>query len=272
MTAVGGRRPAALAFLALAGLLNLNACTENSCSGQSVCGTRNVQGTAAARPGGSPSGVVVTHPLDPGNAVLPPDVHISGERSSAGCTGVNYFAVTAQQFESGDETGERLVGPAAVDVSVQSSSQEAVLLTGLQIHPLHRDPLPTTGILIKTGGCGVGQAARPFRTTLDRPDAPIYAQPDPGGPDASPHPPVTFPFKVLPSEPEVFRLTTDDTVCFCTYSIEVDWTVAGKNGRTVLDDSGAGYPASAAAPGLPAYELTGPGLQLTATTFQKLFP
>lgn len=63
---------------------------------------------------------------------------------------------------------------------------------------------------------------------------------------------MTFPFKVSPNDSEVFELTSHNITCFYTYAVEMDWVIAGKSGRTILNNGGIGFFAGAA-PQLPAY-------------------
>ncbi|MEV6742599.1 hypothetical protein AB0N14_39380 [Streptomyces sp. NPDC051104] len=225
-------------------------------------------------PGGTPSGLPVTRPLHPGSAALPPNVQIQADYSSDSCTGVTYYAETANEYRHGQREAAKRLGPGVIDITTQTSSSEAVLLMGMRVLVLQRKAPPSTGIVVQDGQCGGAESVRPFWTDLDTPNAPIIAEADPGGPGDPGHPPVTFPFKVLPNDPEVFELTSKDTTCFCTYAVEIDWVVAGKAGKTILNNGGSGFWVGAA-PQLPAYKnplWSADPNALIRAKYQQLFP
>ncbi|QHA02093.1 hypothetical protein GQF42_00805 [Streptomyces broussonetiae] len=216
----------------------------------------------------------MTRPLHPGSAALPPNVQIQADYSSDGCTGVTYYAETADEYRHGQRKTAKRLGPGVIDITTQTSSSEAVLLMGMRVLVLQRKAPPSTGIVVQDGQCGGAESVRPFWTDLDKPNSPIIAEADPGGPGDPGHPPVTFPFKVLRNDPEVFELTSKDTTCFCTYAVEIDWVVAGKAGKTILNNGGSGFWVGAA-PQLPAYknplQSANPNALIRAK-YQQLFP
>ncbi|MFF4846246.1 hypothetical protein [Streptomyces collinus] len=218
-------------------------------AGASPSAKEKVSGPSVGR---TPSGLPVTRPLHPGSATLPPSVHIQADYSSSSCAGVNYYAETADEYRRGQRKAAKRLGDSVIDITTQTSSREAVLVMGMRVLVLERKAPPRSGIAVHDGECGGAESVRPFWTDLDKTDAPIIAEADPGGPGDKGHPPVTFPFKVSPNDPEVFELTSSDTTCFCTYAVEIDWVVAGKAGKTILDNGGLGFWAGAA-PQLPAY-------------------
>jgi hypothetical protein len=219
---------------------------------------------------GVPKGIPVTRPVNPGNAKLPSYLHLQAQEQCG--SGVHYYAETADDYQRGQHRGQRRLGPAVVDITSQTSSKEAVLLVGMRVLVLQRTAPPATGIAVAEGGCGTGVDVRPFRTDLNKTDSPIIAEAAP--PSAmtnSPgHPPVTFPYKISPNDPEVFELTLKNTTCFCAFAVEIDWVAAGKAGKTILSDGGQGF-LSGAAPKLPAYTLESTG-KLLRTTYPRLFP
>ncbi|TJZ94870.1 hypothetical protein [Actinacidiphila oryziradicis] len=219
---------------------------------------------AADSPRSSSGAPNPTHSSTPGaataaagtaSAPLPPYLHIQAE--VGGCLPTGYYDETAAQYQQHPSSNGRRVGQGTIDITNQTSSNEAVLLTGLHVLVRHRQPAPTTGIVVGDGQCGAAQAVRPFTTDLDKPGPVAIAQPDPGGPNDPGHPPVTFPFKISPGDPEVFELTAKDTTCDCAIAVEIDWVAAGKAGKTILDNGGHGF-SVLAAPDLPAYQLGGP--------------
>ncbi|MGW3118510.1 hypothetical protein ACWDBW_15465 [Streptomyces sp. NPDC001107] len=211
--------------------------------------------------GGTPNEIPVPRVVNPGNAKLPSDVHLQAQEECA--SSVNYYAETADDYQRGQHRGQRRLGPVAVDITSQTSSKEAVLLVGMRVLDLQRKAPPTTGIAVADGGCGAGVDVRPFWADLDKSDPLIIAK-------AAAHPPVSFPYKISSSDPEVFKLTLENTTCFCAFAVEIDWVAAGKAGRTILDNGGRGF-LSSAAPKVAAYTVDSSN-QLLGTTYGRLLP
>ncbi|MFE3682163.1 hypothetical protein ACFXPM_02855 [Streptomyces sp. NPDC059095] len=228
----------------------------------SAAGGYAVYALAKSLNGGDAQAVQVSRPLDPGSATLPSYVHLQAQEDCA--SDVHYYAETAADYQNGDKRGQRSLGPVAVDITSQTSSDEAVLLVGMRVLDVQRQPAPTTGIAVQDGGCGGQVDVRPFATNLNKPDPPIFAEPSSG------HPPVKFPYKISPGDPEVFRLAVDNTTCFCAFAVELDWIAAGKAGKTILDNGGKGF-LSAAAPAVPAYQLDSTS-HLVRSTYQRIVP
>jgi hypothetical protein len=191
----------------------------------------------------------------PASAALPPYLHIQAE--VGGCLPTGYYNETVAQYQLHPAKDGRRVGQGTIDITNQTSSDEAVLLTGLHVLVRRRQPVPTTGIVVADGECGAYQPVRPFTADLDKPVPVATAQSDPSGPGDPGHPPVTFPFKISPGDPEVFELTAKDTTCDCSIAVEIDWVAAGTAGKTILDNGGQGFNVLAA-PDLPAYQPGGP--------------
>lgn len=203
---------------------------------------------------GTPNGTPVPGVMNTGNATIPSSLQINAELL---CRGVYYWPKTKawflKKFHESEYTGKSIggaaqVGGAVIDITNQTSSRESVLLTGMRVLVLQRKPPPTSGIIVNSGGCGSGITARPFWTDLNKPNSPIIAEAVQG------YPPVTFPFKISPNDPEVFRLSLKDTTCDCRIAVEIDWVSGGKAGKTILNNGGPGF-WIVAAPKVPTYEL-----------------
>lgn len=240
------RRRATGAFAALALVL-------------AVGGTYAVYGLGFS--GGTGKGIPVPRPVNPGNAKLPSYLHIQAQEQCA--SSVHYYAENAEDYQKGRHAGQRRLGPIAVDITTQTSAEEAVLLVGMRVLDLRRKAPPTTGIAVADGGCGSPADFRTFRADLDKTDPPIIAK-------AAKHPPVSFPYKISSKDPEVFELTVDNTTCFCAFAVEIDWVAAGKAGKTILDNGGSGF-LSGAAPKVPAYTVDSSN-RLQRAPYQRLFP
>ncbi|MEV6742365.1 helix-turn-helix transcriptional regulator [Streptomyces sp. NPDC051104] len=178
-----------------------------------------------------------------------PQIQIVG----SGCYAAHYYTSTAAQYMHNIRSGEQGLGPSVIDITSQTASAEAVLMTGIKVFVLHRAPLPTSGITVDDGQCGEVQAVRPFTTDLNRPQPVLIAKPDPGGPGDPGHPPVKFPFRISRTDPEVFEITTSGN-CDCRYAFEVDWVAAGKSGSTVVGAANGGLRVLGGAH-VPAYKL-----------------
>lgn len=121
--------------------------------------------------------------------------------------------------------------PPTLEITAQTSSQESVILTGIRITSLVREPLPKSGITISQGGCGAGMDQRPFKVDLDRTPATLT-------PEQGSLPPTRFPYRIESIDPEVFTLDLSVTQSQCWFTVEVSWVNAGKAGSTIISDAG----------------------------------
>lgn len=185
---------------------------------------------------------------------LSTDPHL--QSSPVTCSRERYFDATLDEVKREWLTDapidgmSRRFGPAAVDIDNRPSDAEAVLLTGMHVLTTSRKDPPADGVVIAVQDCG-GKDVRPFSIDLDKPDAPLIATGLPKHRGFTGHPPVVFPFTLLPTD--TLEVTATTTTCDCRFAVEVDWLAAGKPGKTVLDDGGRGFPVLAA-PGLTHYK------------------
>lgn len=114
-------------------------------------------------------------------------------------------------------------------------------MLGMSVTIQRRSPVPSNGSLVRTGDCGSGMGYRVFDVDLDR--SPVTVTPVAGtepGTEAK-VPPVSFPYKVNNTDPEIFLLNFSDKNCNCEFSITIDWVDNGHHGQTVIDDHGAAF-------------------------------
>ncbi|MEW2301554.1 serine protease [Streptomyces sp. NPDC006655] len=141
-------------------------------------------------------------------------------------------------------------GPLVLDITNQTSSKEAVILSGIHILVRRRSPAPTSGITVQYSGCGGAVIVRYFSVDLDAAQPKVVAEAG-GGADGH-APPVRFPFSITPGDPEIFELTATGTQD-CTFDIEIDWIAAGRPGKTILDNHGKHFRQLRVAKNLPNY-------------------
>ena len=212
------------------------------------------------------------------SATASSEVQISGELVAGGCQ-AQYLDETAAGAEStasyaGIPEGEG----ASIEITNQTPSDEAIVLTGLRVKVLRRTLAPASGILVAPdammcGGGGGGITPRPFNVDLGANPPLIVAEPLAGGPGES-KPPVSFPFPISQSDPEVFQLNLQDIPGECTFIVQVTWVAAGQPGQTTLSNHGEGFRVIGPDSALPLYQYGTdphvlerlPGTQASAST------
>lgn len=141
-------------------------------------------------------------------------------------------------------------------VTVQGSDDRAVILTGLRVDVVRREP-PLSGINLLEG-CGDLFAARYFEVALDEdpPDVgPSVDVRNQGGADIEPDP-IDFPYTVTASDPELFSIIAWTETCYCEWTATLEWRVGEREGETLVLDAGEPFRVSATAntPGYGNYE------------------
>lgn len=126
-----------------------------------------------------------------------------------------------------------------VQVTILGRSRKPVILQNMRIKVLERRPPPKGIHVIARGGEGV--FVRWLSVNLDTTPPVITASKDDrfeveGDPkDAKP---VTFPFRVSDTQPEVFYVVAETRQCDCTWVIELYWVANGREGTSMIDDNG----------------------------------
>ncbi|MGW4106639.1 glycoside hydrolase family 5 protein [Streptomyces sp. NPDC004976] len=142
-------------------------------------------------------------------------------------------------------------GETLVELSVQGTSDTAVVLTALRVRVAGRtDPAPGNAYAMDQG-CGGALTPRYFDVDLDK-DRPI-ARAVAGNDAGTPIPAVRMPYRVSAADPEVLRVTARTTGCDCRWYLELDWSSQGRSGTVRVDDHGRPFRTSGVR-GLPHYE------------------
>ncbi|WP_431989262.1 helix-turn-helix domain-containing protein [Streptomyces albogriseolus] len=142
-------------------------------------------------------------------------------------------------------------GETLVELSVQGTSDTAVVLTALRVRVAGRsEPAPGNAYAMDQG-CGGALTPRYFDVDLDK-DRPI-ARAVAGNDAGTPIPAVRMPYRVSASDPEVLMITARTEGCDCRWHLELDWSSQGRTGTVRIDDRGRPFRTSAVE-GLPHYE------------------
>ncbi|MFH9173875.1 helix-turn-helix domain-containing protein [Streptomyces albogriseolus] len=142
-------------------------------------------------------------------------------------------------------------GETLVELSVQGTSDTAVVLTALRVRVAGRsEPAPGNAYAMDQG-CGGALTPRYFDVDLDK-DRPI-ARAVAGNDAGTPIPAVRMPYRVSASDPEVLMVTARTEGCDCRWYLELDWSSQGRTGTVRIDDRGRPFRTSAVE-GLPHYE------------------
>lgn len=127
-------------------------------------------------------------------------------------------------------------GNTLLQLTVQGTSREAVVLKGLYVRVLSRKaPLPWSAYLMGNG-CGSGIAPQTFASDLDA-GHPVIT-PVPGTQGDRVIPAVPFPYKVSSEDVEVFNLDMKTTGYDVTWYLELKWSSGGREGMLRVDDGG----------------------------------
>nr|WP_308309615.1 helix-turn-helix domain-containing protein [Streptomyces sp. CHD11] len=142
-------------------------------------------------------------------------------------------------------------GETIVELSVQGTSDTAVVLTALRVRVAGRaGPAPGNAYAMDQG-CGGALTPRYFDVDLDK-DRPI-ARAVAGNDAGTPIPAVRMPYRVSATDPEVLIVTARTAGCDCRWYLELDWSSQGRSGTVRVDDHGRPFRTSGIQ-GLPRYE------------------
>jgi hypothetical protein len=140
-------------------------------------------------------------------------------------------------------------------VTVQGTRAQAVILTGLRVDVVRREP-PMSGINLFEG-CGDLFAARFFEVALDQDPPEVGPSVDlrnQGGGDIEVDP-IDFPYTVTDSDPELFSIIAWTEDCYCEWTATLEWRVGEREGESLILDEGKPFRVSAStnAPGYGNY-------------------
>ncbi|MFD3644998.1 helix-turn-helix domain-containing protein [Streptomyces cyaneofuscatus] len=127
-------------------------------------------------------------------------------------------------------------GNMLLQLTVQGTSREAVVLKGLYVRVVSRKaPLPWSAYLMGTG-CGSSIVPQTFASDLDT-GHPIMT-PVPGTQGDRTIPAKPFPYKVSSEDVEVFNLDMKAGGYDVTWYLELKWSSGGREGMLRIDDHG----------------------------------
>ncbi|MBB1254016.1 transcriptional regulator, partial [Streptomyces sp. OF3] len=148
-------------------------------------------------------------------------------------------------------------GTTRVEVTVQGTEAESVVLKGLYVRVVDRRP-PLKWNAFNTGhGCGgaLSPAVLAVDLDADRPRArPVDGLDLSGdtGEDGKRLPAPRFPFRVSDTEPQVLEVTAETARHDADWYLELVWSSKGRSGTLRIDDAGRPFRTSGAA-GRPQY-------------------
>ncbi|KAB2587848.1 helix-turn-helix domain-containing protein [Streptomyces arboris] len=127
-------------------------------------------------------------------------------------------------------------GNTLLQLTVQGTSREAVVLKGLYVRVVSRQaPLPWSAYLMGNG-CGSSIVPQTFASDLDTGHPVITPVPGTQGDRTIPAEP--FPYKVSSEDVEVFNLDMKATGYDVTWYLELKWSSGGREGMLRIDDHG----------------------------------
>ncbi|MEU6084126.1 helix-turn-helix domain-containing protein [Streptomyces sp. NPDC047108] len=139
-----------------------------------------------------------------------------------------------------------------VEVTLQGTSSEAVVLQELHVRVVSRDrPLAWSSFAMENG-CGGALTPAAFAVDLDA-SRPL-ARPTDGydGVSDKPLPAVRLPYRVSATDPLVLLVNARTAGCSCRWFLELDWTSRGRKGTVRIDDGGRPFRTSSVK-GRPEY-------------------
>ncbi|WP_032766628.1 helix-turn-helix domain-containing protein [Streptomyces sp. CNS654] len=147
-------------------------------------------------------------------------------------------------------------GNTRLQLTVQGTSREAVVLKGMNVRVVSRKaPLPWSAYLMGNG-CGSGITPQTFASNLDAGHPTLRAVPGTQGDIEVPA--VDFPYKVSSEDVEVFNLEMKAVSYDVSWYLELEWSSGGNEGTLRIDDRGEPFRLSGMK-GRPEYVHGGPG-------------
>lgn len=159
-------------------------------------------------------------------------------------------SVLDQMIAYASAQGGVLASNSAINIVVQSTRPEAVVLTGMEAVVVARRS-PVAGTETFLGGCG-GLQPRSFAVDgLDAGQARVT--PQNGSDEGVEIPAVTFPYTVSASEPEFFRVYPRVVDHDVDWYLELSWVAGGTSGKTMIDDRGKPFRTTGTSAAEPYY-------------------
>ncbi|MER0484577.1 helix-turn-helix domain-containing protein [Streptomyces sp. Edi2] len=130
-----------------------------------------------------------------------------------------------------------------VQVSVQGTGDETVVLHGLRVRVVSSTAPPAWNAYSMGVGCGGGITPKTFGVSLDAAQPSIVPQ---GGQR-------DFPYKVSERDPEVFKITARAGARAVRWYLELEWSSGNRHGTLRIDDNGEPFHTSGME-GRPQYD------------------
>ncbi|MCX4414057.1 helix-turn-helix domain-containing protein [[Kitasatospora] papulosa] len=127
-------------------------------------------------------------------------------------------------------------GDMKLELTLQGTSGEAVVLNGLHVRVLGRNAALARSAYSMGNGCGGGITPQSFDIDLD--DSRPRAKPVPGEDAGEVVPAKDFPYRVSSTDVEVFHLDAHVEGHDVTWYLELEWTSGGRSGTLRVDDGG----------------------------------
>ncbi len=149
-------------------------------------------------------------------------------------------AIDASNY--GFRSGQQPNGASNIDVTVQGRTATPVILTGIQFVPVRRSTQKIRGGAI-TVACGGPMEASGIEVDLSRNPIKIvssFSYMIPTLPAGQPQwllTPLRFPYKVTNTDGEVFKIVAY-AHSYCAWYAILYWSVDGRNGQSIINDSG----------------------------------
>ncbi|MEW1612616.1 MULTISPECIES: helix-turn-helix transcriptional regulator [unclassified Streptomyces] len=142
-------------------------------------------------------------------------------------------------------------GETGVRITLQGADERAVVLEALRIRVVERRAPAAGRVHRMSSGCGGALTPRMFDVDLDA--ARPVARSVPGNDTGEPIAPVSFPYRVSATDPEVLLITGRTVRCDCDWVAELSWSSGGRSGTVRMDDGGRPFRTSGA-PGRPVHD------------------
>lgn len=158
------------------------------------------------------------------------------------------LSISASLQELNDWTDVPLIAdglPARVStvfITVQGAGPTSVVLTGLQIKVVSRQPPLHATVLDPV--CGGPLPYRAVDVDLDLEQPKVATRPLAGEQIAAAQEkgwrldPIAFPYQVSTAESEVFMIEAKTVECYCEWIAEFSWASAGRTGTLIADNKG----------------------------------
>ncbi|KQX90859.1 helix-turn-helix transcriptional regulator [Streptomyces clavifer] len=141
-------------------------------------------------------------------------------------------------------------GDMMLELTLQGASSQAVVLKGLHVRVVSREPALAWAAYSMGEGCGSGITPQSFDIDLD--DGQPHTQPVAGQDGGVVVPAKDFPYRVSSTDVEVFNLDAHVEGHDVTWYLELEWSSGDRSGTLRIDDNGKPFRTSSIT-GRPEY-------------------